>query len=149
MEKQSDNGKLGQFLHQIGKKAKPVKFMGRRFALQFYKAKKYYHFFQMWTTKTSSSGFIPPKSPGHHGGLTDWKKVVNWKVSEKIVYDEGSHTASLKEGTRFDANLKTIVVAHGNGGGNLDIQVWSIYGTLSSIIFIKFIQKPWRFYFFL
>ena len=81
------------------------------------------------------------KEPGSSGGLKDWKKVVNWKVSEKIVYDEGSHTASLKEGTRFDPNLKTIVVAHGNGGGKLDIQVWSIYGTLSSIIFLKFTKK--------
>ena len=75
--------------------------------------------FRLFSTK------LPGSKP-----LKDWPQAKD--SFEDIAYDEDTNTASLKEGTRFDPNLKTIVTAHGNGGGiEIDLQFWKYYSEVA------------------
>ena len=65
------------------------------------------------------------KFPGKKG-LKDWKWAGD--AEEDILYNEKNNTASLISGTMFDPKLKTIVTAHGNGGGHkISRQMWKHY----------------------
>ena len=65
------------------------------------------------------------KFPGSKS-LFEWEDATD--SEERILFDEGTQTASLIEDTMFDPNLKTIVVAHGNSGKlQLDRLMWKSY----------------------
>ena len=80
-------------------------------------------------TKQVTFRLFSTKLPGSLP-LKDWPQALD--SFEDIAYDEDTNTASLIEGTRFDPNLKTIVTAHGNGGGiAIDLQFWKYYSEVA------------------
>ena len=61
-------------------------------------------------------------------------------IYEDVIFNEKAQTASLKEDTAFDQTFKTIVIAHGNGGGyKIDQDFWKHYSQVvnSSKIHIR------------
>ena len=62
-------------------------------------------------------------------------------IYEDVIFNEKTQTASLKEDTVFDQTFKTIVIAHGNGGGyKIDQDFWKHYSQVVNSSKINFQQ---------
>jgi len=59
--------------------------------------------------------------------------LQNSDLYEDIEFDEESQTASLKEDTMYDKSLKSVIIAHGNGGGyKMDHDFWQHYSEVAN-----------------
>ena len=68
--------------------------------------------------------------------------LQNSDLYEDIEFDEESQTASLKEDTMYDKSLKSIIIAHGNGGGyKMDQDFWQHYSKVSMFVLLIAILK--------